>query len=35
MKRKYADYPNWKKVLKKEYKNRYFNNDDFKGNVSI
>ena len=35
MKRKYADYPNWKKVLKKEYKNRYFNNDDFKGNVSL
>lgn len=35
MKRKYADYPNWEKVLKKEYKNRYFNNDDFKGNISL
>ena len=35
MKRKYADYPGWERVLEKEYKNKYFNNDDFKGNVSL
>ena len=35
MKRKYADYPNWEIVLEKEYKNRYFNNSDFKGNISL
>lgn len=35
MKRKYADYPNWERVLKKEYKNKYFENSDFKGNISL
>ena len=35
MKRKYADYPNWEIVLEKEYKNKYFNNSDFKGNISL
>ena len=35
MKRKYADYPNWERILKKEYKNRYFDNNDFKGNISL
>lgn len=35
MKRKYADYPNWERVIEKQYKNRYFNNDDFKGYISL
>lgn len=35
MKRKYADFPNWDKVLEKDYKNRYFDNNDFKGNISL
>ena len=35
MKRKYADYPNWERVLEKNYKNKYFNNSDFKGNISL
>lgn len=35
MRQKYADYPNWKIVLEKEYKNKYFNNEDFKGNISL
>lgn len=35
MKRKYADYPNWERVLEKDYKNKYFNNSDFKGNISL
>lgn len=35
MKRKYADYPGWERVLEKEYKNKYFNNEDFIGNVSL
>ena len=35
MKRKYADYPNWERILKKEYKKRYFDNNDFKGNISL
>ena len=35
MKRKYADYPNWEIVLEKEYKNRYFRNSDFEGNISL
>jgi len=35
MKRKYADYPNWKRAEEKEYINKYFDNDDFKGNAGI
>ena len=35
MKRKYADYPNWDRVLEKKYKNIYFDNEDFKGNISL
>ena len=35
MKRKYADYPNWDRVKEKRYINKYFNNNDFKGNVSL
>ena len=35
MKRKYADYPGWERVLEKIYKNKHFNNDDFIGNVSL
>ncbi len=35
MRQKYADYPNWKRVLEKEYKNKYFDNEDFKGNISL
>lgn len=35
MKRKLANYPNWDNVLEKGYKNRYFNNYDFKGNISL
>lgn len=35
MKRKYANYQNWEKVEKKDYSNKYFNNDDFKGNISL
>ena len=35
MKRKYADYPNWDRVLEKKYKNIYFDNEDFKGSISL
>lgn len=35
MKRKYADYPNWDRVKEKRYINKYFNNKDFKGNISL
>ena len=35
MKRKYADYQNWKDVEEKRYLNKYFYNDDFKGNISL
>lgn len=35
MKKKYADYPNWEKVYEKNYVNKYFNNSDFKGNISL
>lgn len=35
MKRKFADYQNWDRVEKKDYINKYFNNDDFKGNISL
>ena len=35
MKIKLADYPNWKQVEEKQYRNKYFNNEDFKGNVSL
>ena len=35
MKRKYADYPNWDKVEEKKYINKYFDNEDFKGNISL
>ena len=35
MKRKFADYQNWDRVEQKGYINKYFNNDDFKGNISL
>ena len=35
MKRKFADYQNWKDVEEKRYINEYFDNDDFKGNISL
>lgn len=35
MKKKYADYPNWSRVLEKNYKQMYFNNEDFKGYVCL
>ena len=35
MKIKYADYPNWDKVLEKYYKNIYVEKEDFVGNISI
>lgn len=35
MKRKFADFPNWKNVLEKKYINCYFDNQDFKGNISM
>lgn len=35
MKVKYADYPNWHRVNKKSYTNKYFNNQDFSGNISL
>lgn len=35
MKRKFADYQNWDRVEKKDYINKYFNNDEFKGNISL
>lgn len=35
MKKKYADYPNWERVLEKDYKQMYFDNDDFKGYVCL
>lgn len=35
MKIKLADYPNWKQVEEKQYRNKYFNNEDFKGNISL
>lgn len=35
MKRKYANYPNWDRVLKKDYKNKYFCEIDFEGNISL
>lgn len=35
MKRKFADFPKWKNVLEKKYINYYFDNEDFKGNISM
>ena len=35
MKIKRADFPNWDRVIEKEYKNIHFDNPDFKGNVSL
>lgn len=35
MKKKYADYPNWERVFEKDYKQMYFNNEDFKGYVCL
>ena len=35
MKFKYADFPNWSRVNKKSYINKYFNNDEFSGNISL
>lgn len=35
MKLKYADYPNWNRVNKKKYENKYFNSDEFAGNISL
>jgi len=35
MKLKYADYPNWNRVNKKIYTNKYFNSEDFTGNISL
>lgn len=35
MRKKYADYPNWDKVIEKSYKNKYFNDEYFKGNISL
>lgn len=35
MKLKHADFPNWERVNKKGYINKYFNNEDFKGNISL
>lgn len=35
MKIKYADYPNWKEVETKEYKNKYLKNEKFEGNISL
>ena len=35
MKLKHADFPNWERVNKKGYINKYFSNEDFKGNISL
>jgi predicted RNA-binding protein associated with RNAse of E/G family len=35
MKIKYADYPTWDRVKEKSYINKYFDNEDFKGNISL
>ena len=35
MRKKYADYPKWKEVEKKKYINKYFNNEEFQGNISL
>ena len=35
MKLKHADFPNWERVNKKGYINKYFCNEDFKGNISL
>lgn len=35
MRRKFADYPNWKNVEEKKLITKYFNNTDFKGNISL
>lgn len=35
MKLKYADYPNWDRVNRKGYINKYFNNEEFTGNISL
>lgn len=35
MKKKFADYPNWDRVNRKRYINKYFNNEEFKGNISL
>lgn len=35
MRKKYADYPNWKEVEEKKYINKYFNNKEFQGNISL
>lgn len=35
MKIKFADYPNWKLLEEKLYINKYFNNEEFKGNISL
>ena len=35
MKKKYADYSGWKYVSEKEFKCKYFDNDDYKGYVCL
>lgn len=35
MRQKFADFPNWKRVLQKKYINKYFDTPEFKGNISL
>ena len=35
MKRKYADSPGWDKLKSKKFISKYFNNDEFKGNICL
>ena len=35
MRQKFADFPNWKRVIEKKYINKYVNTPDFKGNISL
>lgn len=35
LKRKYGDHANWKRVLKKEYTSLFFDEDQFRGNVTL
>lgn len=35
MKRKFANYPNWEPVIEKSFITQYFNQEDFKGNITL
>ena len=35
MRKKFADFQNWKRVVEKKYINKYVNSEEFKGNISL